>query len=51
MEYALRLREVSKHYSHSEFALDQVSFALPKGAVMGFVGENGAARQRRLAVF
>lgn len=44
MEYALRLREVSKHYRHSEFALDQVSFALPKGAVMGFVGENGAGK-------
>lgn len=42
MDYALKLQEVCKQYDHSDFILDKVTFALPCGAVMGFVGENGA---------
>ena len=40
MEYALKLSNVCKEYDSSEFALDNVTFDLPTGTVMGFVGEN-----------
>lgn len=44
MEYALELENVSKTYEKSGFCLDRVSFRLPTGTVMGFVGENGAGK-------
>ena len=44
MEYALKLSNVCKQYDSSEFALDKVTFSLPVGTVMGFVGENGAGK-------
>lgn len=44
MEHILELSGVSKAYTKSNFALDDVSFALPYGAVMGFVGANGAGK-------
>lgn len=42
MENILELRKVTKEYKN--FTLDQVSFALPQGMIMGFVGENGAGK-------
>ena len=42
MEYALELLNVSKKYSN--FQLDQVSFQVPRGHIVGFVGENGAGK-------
>jgi len=42
MEYALELSGVSKTYNH--FRLNNVSFKVPKGSIMGFVGENGAGK-------
>lgn len=44
MDYALQLQNVTKSFKHSDFLLDHISFALPKGAIMGFVGENGAGK-------
>lgn len=44
MEHILELQQVSKTFPNSGFTLDQVSFALPYGAIMGFVGENGAGK-------
>ena len=44
MNYALKLQGVCKHYKGSDFSLDNISFALPAGTVMGFVGENGAGK-------
>lgn len=44
MDYALKLEGVSKRYEGSDFALDKISFALPTGTIMGFVGENGAGK-------
>lgn len=44
MENILELQQVSKTFPGSDFALDNVSFALPYGAVLGFVGENGAGK-------
>lgn len=42
MENALELNNVVKHYG--DFTLDRVSLALPRGCVMGFIGENGAGK-------
>lgn len=44
MNYALKLDNVCKTYEMSDFVLDNVSFAVPMGSVMGFVGENGAGK-------
>lgn len=42
MENALELRGLRKSYKH--FTLDNVSLSLPKGCIMGFIGENGAGK-------
>lgn len=42
MEFALALDNVSKKYE--DFALYDVTFKLPKGCIMGFIGENGAGK-------
>lgn len=44
MENILELQQVSKTFSKSNFTLDHVSFSLPYGSIMGFVGENGAGK-------
>ena len=44
MENILELQQVSKSFPKSDFKLDEVSFSLPYGAVLGFVGENGAGK-------
>ncbi len=42
MDYALKVKGVSKRYK--EFYLDHVNLQVPKGSIMGFVGENGAGK-------
>lgn len=44
MENILELEGVSKTFPQSDFVLDNLSFSLPYGAVMGVVGENGAGK-------
>lgn len=44
MENILELERVSKRFPESGFALKEISFALPYGAVLGLVGENGAGK-------
>lgn len=44
MDYALEVKNLSKTYKRSGFTLDNVSFRVPRGAIMGFVGENGAGK-------
>lgn len=44
MSYALELNKVSKTYKKSGFILDQISFSLPQGSIMGIIGENGAGK-------
>ena len=44
MANILELMGVSKKYSKTGFALKNISFALPYGSIMGYVGENGAGK-------
>jgi len=37
-----------KTYPKSDFKLDNVSFSVPSGAIMGFIGENGAGKTSTL---
>ena len=41
-DHVLEIRELSKDYG--DFVLDKVSFTLPRGAIMGLIGENGAGK-------
>ncbi|NLB89750.1 MAG: ATP-binding cassette domain-containing protein [Clostridiales bacterium] len=42
MENSIAITGLTKKYAN--FALQKVSFQLPKGYVMGFIGENGAGK-------
>lgn len=42
MEYNLQIEGLSKQYDN--FKLNNISFNLPKGCIMGFIGENGAGK-------
>ncbi len=42
MEYALEAESLSKNYGR--FRLKNVNFKLPRGSIMGFIGENGAGK-------
>lgn len=46
MENILELRQVIKTFPKSNFKLDEVSFSLPYGMIMGVVGANGAGSSR-----
>lgn len=42
MEELLRVENLTKQYA--QFKLDHVSFSVPKGTIMGLIGENGAGK-------
>lgn len=44
MEFALQIGNLCKSYKNTNFKLQNVSFNLPKGSIMGFVGKNGAGK-------
>lgn len=44
MENILELQQVSKIFPKSDFTLNDVTFSLPYGSILGFVGENGAGK-------
>ena len=44
MEAALQIRNLCKSYKNTEFKLENVSFQIPSGTIMGFVGKNGAGK-------
>ena len=45
MENILEIKDLCKTYDN--FELKKVSFNLPKGMIMGFIGENGTAKMRK----
>lgn len=42
MENKINLKDISKHYE--TFSLKEVSFSVPKGYVVGFIGKNGSGK-------
>ena len=44
MNAILEIQGLTKQYKRSDFRLKDVSFSIPRGAIMGFVGENGAGK-------
>ncbi len=44
MENILELKQVCKTFQKSNFVLDKMSFCVPCGSIMGFVGENGSGK-------
>ncbi len=45
---SIEVKNLSKTYKKSDFALKDVSFSLPSGSIMGFIGENGAGKTTTL---
>jgi len=41
-EYAIEVKDLTKKYDG--FTLDNVSFSVPRGSIMGFIGQNGAGK-------
>lgn len=44
MEPILELENITKSFPKSNFTLDSLTFSLPYGNILGFVGENGAGK-------
>ena len=42
MDNILEVKNLTKKYA--DFTLDHVSFSIPKGTIMGLIGENGAGK-------
>lgn len=42
LQHAIEVKNLTKNYKN--FSLNQISFVVPKGCIMGFVGENGAGK-------
>ena len=46
MENLLEIKNVSKKYT--KFTLNDISFSIPKGSIVGFIGRNGAGKSTTL---
>lgn len=44
MNSTLILKNVNKKYEKSNFAIKDISFSVPEGSIVGFIGENGAGK-------
>ena len=44
MENILEIKNLCKSYEKTSFTLDDITFSIPKGTIMGFVGKNGAGK-------
>ena len=47
-ENAIEIKDLTKKYDG--FTLDSISFSVPKGCVMGFIGQNGAGKTTTIRV-
>jgi len=50
METILEVKNISKTYKKSDFALGDISFSVPYGAIMGLIGENGSGKTTTLSI-
>ncbi len=46
MEYSVEVKNFSKHFK--DFSLQNISFNVPTGTIVGFIGENGAGKTTTL---
>ena len=44
MSNILTLNNVNKKYEKSNFSIRNISFSLPEGSILGFIGENGSGK-------
>src|SRR3712207_3920434 len=44
MSSVLTLKNVNKKFEKSNFSIKDISFSLPEGSILGFIGENGAGK-------
>lgn len=49
MNTALTITGLTKKYSN--FVLDNISFSIPSGSIVGLIGENGAGKVQLLTLF
>ena len=47
-DLSVQFQGVSKKYRH--FTLDNISFELPAGSIMGFIGANGAGKSTTIRI-
>jgi len=50
MTNILDIKNICKAYPKSDFALRDISFTVPQGAIMGLVGENGSGKTTTLSI-
>jgi len=50
METILEIKNINKTYKKSDFALEDISFSVPYGAIMGLIGENGSGKTTTLSI-
>ncbi len=49
MNYALEINNLNKSHKKSDFKLCDISFNVPKGSIMGFVGKNGSGKSTTIS--